>query len=81
MFLSWLARTLLLLALTTDGEFVAVAVEISDVYAVVKRTVNSATVYYLEKFDSDVTLDSAKTGGAASSINMTHLQGKEVRIV
>ena len=31
---------------TTDGEFVAVAVEISDVYAVVKRTVNSATVYY-----------------------------------
>ena len=66
---------------TTDGEFVAVAVEISDVYAVVKRTVNSATVYYLEKFDSDVTLDSAKTGGAASSVNMTHLQGKEVRIV
>ena len=57
------------------------AVEISDVYCIVKRTVNSSTVYYLEKFNSALTLDSAKSGGAASSVAMTHLQGKEVRIV
>jgi len=66
---------------TTDGEFVAVAVEISDVYVIVKRTVNSATRYMLERFSSDLTVDSAKTGGAASSVTMDHLQGKEVDIV
>lgn len=66
---------------TTDGLFVAVAVEVSDVYCIVKRTVNSANVYFLEKFNSSLTLDSAKTGGAASSVAMTHLQGKEVRVV
>ena len=46
--LSWLARRYYSSSFTTDGEFVAVAVEISDVYAVVKRTVNSATVYCLK---------------------------------
>jgi len=68
---------------TTDGEFIAVAVEISEVYCIVKRTMPGAltSVYYLEKFNENLTLDSAKTGGAASSVNMTHLQGKEVRIV
>jgi len=66
---------------TTDGEFVAVAVELSDVYCVVKRTVNSATIYTLELFDSDLTLDSAKSGGAAASVTMDHLEGKEVQIV
>ena len=65
----------------TDGEFIAVAVELSDVYCIVKRTVNSATIYTLEKFDSSLTLDSAKTGGAASSVTMDHLQGKTVQIV
>ena len=65
----------------TDGEFIAVAVELSDVYCIVKRTVNSATIYTLEQFDSSLTLDSAKTGGAASSVTMDHLQGKTVQIV
>jgi hypothetical protein len=66
---------------TTDGEFIAVAVEISDVYVIVKRTVNSATRYMLEKFNPDLTVDSAKSGGAASSVTMDHLEGKEVDIV
>lgn len=65
----------------TDGEFIAVAVELSDVYCIVKRTVNSATIYTLEQFDSSLTLDSAKTGGAASSVTMDHLQGETVQIV
>lgn len=65
----------------TDGEFIAVAVELSDVYCIVKRTVNSTTIYTLEKFDSSLTLDSAKTGGAASSVTMDHLQGETVQIV
>lgn len=66
---------------TTDGEFVAVAVEISDVYVIVKRTVNGSTRYMLEKFNPDLTLDSAKTGGAASSVTMDHLEAKSVEIV
>jgi hypothetical protein len=66
---------------TTDGDFIAVAVEIADVFVIVKRTINGATRYMLEKFSSDVTLDSAITGGAASSVNMSQLQGKTVSIV
>lgn len=66
---------------TTDGEFVAVAVEISDVYVIVKRTVNGSTRYMLEKFSPDLTVDSAKSGGAASSVTMDHLEAKEVDII
>ena len=66
---------------STDGSFVAVAVEVADVYVIVKRIINGVTKYMLEKFDSDLTLDSSRTGGAASSVNMTQLQGETVQIV
>ena len=66
---------------TTDGEFIAVATEISDTYCIVKRTINSSDKYYLEKFDQTLTLDSAKSGGAASSVTMDHLEGETVEIV
>ena len=66
---------------TTDGEFVAVVNELSDTFVIVKRTINSSTVYYLEKFNESLTLDSAKTGAAASSVTMAHLNGKTVEIV
>jgi len=65
----------------TDGLFKAVAVEIDDVYVIVKRTVNSVDKYYLEKFDNTLTLDSALTGGAAASVNVTHLEAKEIAII
>ena len=66
---------------TTDGEFVAIAVEISDVYVIVKRSVSGVVNYYLEKFDGSFTTDSAKAGGAASSVTMGHLEGKTVEII
>ena len=66
---------------TTDGDFIAVGVEIADVYVIVKRTVNGVVNYMLEKFSSDCTLDSAKSGGAAASVNMDQLQGKTVSII
>jgi hypothetical protein len=65
----------------TDGEFIAVGVELSDVYTIVKRTVNASVKYFFEKFDSGTYLDSALTGGAASTVNVTHLQAKEVQII
>lgn len=66
---------------TTDGEFVSIGVDVDSIYTVVKRTVNSADVYYVELFDSTVLMDSAKTGGAAASVTMDHLEGETVKIV
>jgi len=66
---------------TTDGTFQAVAVEIDDVYVIVKRTINGVVKYFLEKFDNTITLDSALTGGAAASVNVTHLEAKEIAII
>ena len=66
---------------TTDGEFIDVGVDISTIYTVVKRTVNSATVYYLERFDDTLTTDSSVTGGAAASASAAHLVGKSVDII
>jgi hypothetical protein len=65
----------------TDGDFIAVAVEINDVYVVVKRTINGTAKYFLEKFDKTLTLDSALTGGAASSVNVTQLEDKSISII
>lgn len=66
---------------TTDGEFVDVGVDISTIYTVVKRTVNSSTVYYLERFDDTLTTDSAVTGGAGASGSAAHLEAKSVDII
>lgn len=66
---------------TTDGEFINVGVDVDDIYVAVKRTVNSATVYYVELFDDEVLLDCAKTGGAASSVTMDHLEAASVKII
>ncbi|MCH1601021.1 MAG: hypothetical protein L7S70_11695 [Pseudomonadales bacterium] len=66
---------------TTDGEFLNIGVDVDDIYVVVKRTINSAAAYYVELFDADVLLDSAKTGGAASSVTMAHLNGESVKVI
>jgi hypothetical protein len=65
----------------TDGEFIACAVEIDKAFVIVKRTINGTAKYYLELFSEDLTTDSAKIGGAASSVAMDHLEGKEVQII
>ena len=65
----------------TDGEYIAVGVEVADVYVIVKRTVNGSDNYMLEKFDPNLTLDSVKSGGAASSVTMDQLQGETVQII
>tara|TARA_R100001369_G_scaffold5005_2_gene14398 strand:- start:7349 stop:9547 length:2199 start_codon:yes stop_codon:yes gene_type:complete len=65
----------------TDGEYIAVGVEVADVYAIVKRTINGAARYMLEKFDPNLTLDSVKSGGSGSSVTMNQLQAKTVQII
>jgi len=65
----------------TDGSFIACAVEIDKAFVIVKRTVNGTDKYYLELFSDEFTTDSAKSGGAASSVAMSHLEAKEVQII
>ena len=66
---------------TTDGSFIGIGVDVDDIYTVVKRTINAANVYYVEVFDPNVLLDSAKTGGAAASVTMDHLEAETVKII
>lgn len=66
---------------TTDGEFIDVAVDLTTIYTVVKRTVNSTVQYYVEIFSDSTQTDCAKTGGAAASVSMSHLVGKSVDII
>jgi hypothetical protein len=48
---------------------------------VVKRTISGTDQYYVERFDDTLLTDSAKTGGIASSVSMSHLVGKSVNIL
>jgi len=69
----------------TDGQFRDIAVLNDETYVIVKRTVNSATKYYLEVFDDDFTTDSSvqKTSSfSGTSYNLvSHLQAKTVKVV
>ena len=72
---------------TTDGTFEGVAVDVDQMYVVVKRTINSATKYYVEVFNDDNTTDCAKLLSGASKPSTTtvtglsHLQGKTVKVI
>jgi hypothetical protein len=66
---------------TAQGSFVDVAVDLTTIYTVVKRTISGTDQYYVEKVEHALLTDSAKTGGIASSVSMSHLVGKEVNII
>jgi len=70
---------------TTDGDYLAVGVDIADTYAVVKRTINGSDVYYVEVFVEGLTLDSAKTaivGSSTASVSgLDHLEAEVVKVV
>lgn len=66
----------------TDGEFKAVGVDIDTIYTVVKRTVNSSAQYFVEHFDSALTLDSAISANAvAGNATVAHLNTKTVKVI
>ena len=77
----------------TDGSFLDVAVDVADIYVVVKRTIGSATKYYIEMFDDQRTTDSniqyfsgatlpdrAKPTNTTCS-NLSHLEAKSVNVI
>jgi hypothetical protein len=66
---------------TVDGSFIDVGVDISTIYTVVKRNVNGTFQYYVEAFDNDLLTDSAKTGGAAASVSMSHVATETVNVI
>jgi hypothetical protein len=67
--------------ITTGGEFLDVGVDITDIYVVVKRTIDGTIQYYVEKFEDGLLTDCAITGGAVSSITAAHLVGKTVNLL
>ena len=67
--------------ITAGGEFLDVGVDITTIYTVVKRTVSGTAQYYVERFDPTLLTDSAKTGGVASTVSMSHVVGKEVNVL
>jgi hypothetical protein len=65
----------------TDGEYKDVGVDITTIYVVVERQVGTDNQYFVEIFDSNVETDACKTGtGVASSVSMSHIVGKTVKI-
>lgn len=70
---------------TTSGDYLAIGVDISDIYTVVKRVIDSTTVYYVEIFDVDVTLDcaeSATVGSSTASVTgLSFLEGETVKVI
>ena len=72
---------------STDGEFINVAVDVETMYFVVKRTINSADVYYVEVFNDDNTTDSAvllsgsSKPSSTSVSGLTHLEGETVKVI
>ena len=67
--------------ITAGGEFLDVGVDITDIYVVVKRTINGTIQYYVEKFEDGLLTDCAITGGAVSSVTAAHLVGKTVNLL
>lgn len=77
----------------TDGSFIDVGVDVTDIYTVVTRTVNSATKHYLELFDSQRTTDcnlqyfsgasspDQSLPGSTSVSSLSHLEAKTVKVL
>jgi len=69
---------------TTTGQFISVTTMNQEIFACVKRTVNSSTVYYLEKFDFGKTVDCAKSLSSVSGTTwsgLSHLVAASASVV
>jgi hypothetical protein len=66
---------------TSGGEFQEIGVDITDIYTVVKRTINGTVQYYIEKFEDGLLTDCATTGGAVSSVTALQLAARTVNLL
>jgi hypothetical protein len=65
----------------TDGEFLDVNVDVTDIYTIVKRVFNGTTRYFLELFSNDRFTDCAFTGGASSTATSLPHIAKSLNII
>jgi hypothetical protein len=66
----------------TDGSFKDVSVDVTDIYAVVKRTFSSTDKYFVELFSFDRFTDCAFIGGSAGGVGsgLPHI-GKSLNVI
>jgi len=65
----------------TDGEFKDVAIDVTDIYTVVKRTFNGTARYFVELFGYSYFTDCAFVGGAASSKSSLPHEAKALNVI
>lgn len=66
---------------TTDGEFMDVQTDVTDIYVVTKRVFNSTTRYFVELFRDSLFTDCAFTGGAAASASSLPHVAKSLNVI
>jgi len=65
----------------TDGEFLDVSVDVSDIYTITKRTFNGTNEYFVELFSDDNFTDCSFIGGVASSATGLPHVGKSLNVI
>lgn len=65
----------------TDGNFLDVGVDVTKVYAVVKRTFNASNKFFLELFGSEYFTDCAFVGSAASGATSLPHEAKSLVVI
>jgi hypothetical protein len=65
----------------TDGEFIDVGVDVTDIYCVTKRVFNNTTRYFIELFGYNYFTDCAFVGGAAGSASSLPHIGKSLNVI
>ncbi len=65
----------------TDGEFKDVAIDVTDIYTVVKRTFNGTARYFVELFGYSYFTDCAFVGGAAASKSSLPHEAKALNVI
>jgi len=67
---------------TTDGEFIDVGVDVTQIYAVTKRVFNGTTRYFIEQFKDDLYTDCAFIGASAGGVGsgLPHI-GKSLNVI
>ena len=65
----------------TDGSYIDVQVDVSDIYTVVKRTFDSTDRYFVELFGFDYFTDCAFVGAAAASLSGLPHEGESINVI
>lgn len=66
---------------TTEGSYIDVGVDITDIYTVTTRVDDGTTKHYVEVFDDTLLTDCGVSGGAGASASVTHLENQTVNVV